>query len=170
MMDLARSTRENVVDDLFRILKEARDGHDVPALAKRDLKFGLKLPGEGKTSFLAATQTVKVLRRFAGRPLWDCFFHTLALNGMRPEEILGLRAEDIDLDQNLINITQGIWEGQVVTVKTDASAAPLHMPPILKQKLRAHIGSRTSGPGVHEQDWAAIVSEQDCPAYPSPRL
>jgi integrase len=144
VMDRARSTRENVIDDLFRILKEARNGHDVPPLSKKDLKFGLLTPGEGKTSFLTPTQTIKVLRYFAGRPTWDAFFHTLALTGMRPEEILGLRIEDVDFEENRFNLTQGIWERQVVTLKTTASSRPLHVPPLLKEKLRAHIGERKS--------------------------
>ena len=145
MMDRARSTRENVVDDLFRILKEARNRHDVPPLSKKDLKFGLLTPGEGKASFLTPAQTIKVLQYFAGRTTWDAFFHTLALTGMRPEEILGLRIEDVDFEENRFNLTQGIWERQVVTLKTTASARPLHMPPLLKEKLRAHIGERKSG-------------------------
>jgi hypothetical protein len=47
MLHRSRGTCENVVDELFRILDEARHLYPgVTTLKKRDLKFGLKKPGE----------------------------------------------------------------------------------------------------------------------------
>jgi hypothetical protein len=59
MMGNARSSRENVVDDLLRILNEARKGHVIPAISKKDLKYGPKKPREGKSNAIEAeTQSV----------------------------------------------------------------------------------------------------------------
>ena len=114
MMKNARGTRENVVDDLLMILDEARKGHTVPAIEKKHLKFGLKKPGEGKPFFFTPAQEKRILAHFAGRKIWDAFFSLLALSGLRASEIIGLRSEDLDFDQNLIHVRQGIWHGQVV--------------------------------------------------------
>jgi hypothetical protein len=121
MMKNARGTRKNVVDDLLMILDEARKGHVVPVLSKKDLKFGLKKPGEGKPFFFTPPQVKKILAHFAGRRIWDAFFTLLALSGLRASEILGLRVEDLDFDSSTIHVRQGMWHGQVVTTKTDES-------------------------------------------------
>jgi integrase len=139
MMGLARGTRENIVDDLFMILDEARKGHEVPVIKKQDLKFGLKKPGEGKAYVFTPTVETAILRALEGRPIWDCFFTVLAYSGLRSEEIIGLRVEDLDFDQNLIHIRQGIWQQQVVTLKTEASENSVIMTPLMRAKLQKHL-------------------------------
>lgn len=69
----ARGTRENVVDDLLMILDEARKTHVVPTLNKKELKYGLKKPGEGKPFFFTPAQVKRILTYFSGRKIWDAF-------------------------------------------------------------------------------------------------
>jgi integrase len=140
MLHRSRGTRENVVDDLFRILEEARHLYPgVPALKKRDLKFGLKKPGEGKPFVLSPGQVKKILVAVTGRKIWDAFFTLLALTGLRASEILGLRVEDVDFDNNQIHVRQAAWHGQIQTLKTEESDNCVPMPPVLREKLLKHL-------------------------------
>lgn len=125
------------------ILDEARRGHIVPTISKKDLKFGLKKPGEGKPFFFTPPQVKKILAHFAGRKTWDAFFTLLALSGLRAAEILGIRVEDLDFDSSTIHVRQGIWHGQVVTTKTDESENSVPMTPTMKAKLQAHLVNHT---------------------------
>jgi integrase len=141
LLHRSRGTRENVVDDLFRILEEARHLYPgVPALKKRDLKFGLKKPGEGKPFVLSPAQVKKILIAVTGRKIWDAFFTLLALTGLRASEILGLRVEDVDFDNNQIHVRQAAWHGQIQTLKTEESENCVPMPPVLREKLLKHLG------------------------------
>jgi integrase len=63
----------------------------------------------------------------ACRKLWDASFSLVALSGLHASEIIGLRVEDLDFDQNLIHVHQGIWHGQVVTTKTEESENTIPM-------------------------------------------
>jgi integrase len=140
MLHRSRGTRENVVDDLFRILEEARRVYPgVPTLRKRDLKFGIKKAGEGKPFVFTPAQVKKILEAFAGRKTWDCFFTLLALTGLRASEILGLRVEDVDFDNNQIHVRQAAWHGQIQTVKTDESENCVPMTPLMREKLLRHL-------------------------------
>jgi len=140
MLHRSRGTRENVVDDLFRILDEARHLYPgVPTLKKRDLKFGLKKPGEGKPFVFSPAQVKKILVAVTGRKIWDAFFTLLALTGLRASEILGLRVEDADFDNNQIHVRQAAWHGQIQTVKTEESENCVPMPPVLREKLQAYL-------------------------------
>lgn len=132
MMANARGTRENVVDDLLMILEEAQKSHAVLTINKKELKYGLKKHGEGKRFFFTPPQVKKILAHFAGRKIWDAFFTLLVLSGPRASEILGLRVEDLDFDQNLIHVRQGIWHGQVVTTKTAESETSVPMTATMK--------------------------------------
>ncbi len=144
LLHRSRGTRENIVDDLFRILDEARHLYPgVPTLRKRDLKFGLKKPGEGKPFVFSPAQIKKILAAFAGCKIWDCFFTLLALSGLRASEILGLRVEDADFDNNQIHVRQAAWHGQIQTLKTDESENTVPMTPLVREKLLTHLEGHT---------------------------
>ena len=144
MLHRSRGTRENVVDDLFRILEEVRRLYPgVPTLRKRDLKFGLKRPGEGKPFVFSPAQVKRILEAFAGRKIWDCFFTLLALTGLRASEILGLRVEDVDFENNQIHVRQAAWHGQIQTLKTDESENCVPMTPLMREKLLKHLEGHT---------------------------
>ena len=75
MMKNARGTRENIVDDLLMILDHARKGHVVPTISKKDLKFGLKKPGEGKAFFFTPAQVKKISGSFCWQQDLGRFLH-----------------------------------------------------------------------------------------------
>lgn len=136
MLGNARGSRENVIDDLLMILDEARKGHVIPAISKKDLKFGLKKPGEGRAFVFSTAQVNAILKAFAGRKPWGAFFWLLAHSGLRSSEILGLRVEDLDFDNNVIHVRQGVWHGQVVTLKTEESENTVPMTAGMKARLQ----------------------------------
>jgi integrase len=136
----ARGTVENVVMDLQQILTAARKWHNgIPAVKKSDLYFGKLKAGEGKPFFFTVNQVRAILKAFAGRKPWDLFFTLLALSGLRASEILGLRVEDMDFDNNQIHVRQGVWHGKVQTVKTRESENTVPMTPLVREKLQAHL-------------------------------
>lgn len=52
---------------------------------------------------------------------------------------MGLRAEDIDLDRGILNITQTAWRGQTQTAKTRSSENSVPIPAPLHELLRGHM-------------------------------
>jgi integrase len=108
-------------------------------LAKSDLYFGKLKAGEGRPFFFTVNQVRAILKAFAGRKPWDLFFTLLALSGLRASEILGLRVEDMDFDNNQIHVRQGVWHGKVQTVKTRESENTVPMTPLVREKLQAHL-------------------------------
>jgi len=66
------------------------------------------------------------------------FFLTAILTGLRRGELLGLHGEDIDWNHNQIHVRRSLWEGQLVSPKTKASARRVDMTPTLSQELRQH--------------------------------
>lgn len=136
----ARGSVENVVMDLQQILNAARKWHNnIPVVKKADLFFGARRAGERKPFFFTVNQVKAILKAVAGRKTWDAFFTLLALSGLRASEILGLRVEDIDFDQNLIHVRQAAWHGQIQTVKTRESENTVPMTPLVRDKLTAHL-------------------------------
>lgn len=110
----SRKTRENVYMDLQQILNAARRWHNgIPHVNKADLYFGAKKPGEGRAFFFTLKQVMAILKAFAGRKPWELFFLMLATTGLRASEILGLRVQDLDFEEDLIHVRQGAWHGQI---------------------------------------------------------
>jgi len=103
------------------------------------LKFGIKKPGEGKPFVFSPAQVKKILAAFEGRKIWDCFFTILAMSGLRASELLGLRVEDVDFDNNQIHVKQAAWHGQIQTVKTEESENSVPMTPLMREKLLKHL-------------------------------
>ena len=140
MLHRSRGTRENVVDDLFRILDEARHLYPgVPDAEEARPEIRIEEAGEGKPFVFSPAQVKRILVAVTGRKIWDAFFTLLALTGLRASEILGLRVEDVDFDNNQIHVRQAAWHGQIQTVKTEESENCVPMPPVLREKLLKHL-------------------------------
>jgi integrase len=139
-----RGTRENVVDDLLRILEDARKWHPgIPEVKKKDLKFGVRRPGEGRPFVFTPKQVDSILAEFAGGKTWDAFFTVLAGSGLRASEIPGLRVEDLDFEHGEIHVRQAAWHGQIQTVKTAESENSVPMTKTMKAKLQEHLVNHT---------------------------
>lgn len=68
----------------------------------------------------------------------------LALTGMRINEVLGLRVEDVDFENKLIHIRKSAYNGTLGTPKSDASAADIPLPELAcpRKRTRSSIWNR----------------------------
>jgi len=66
-------------------------------------------------------------------------FALAAYCGLRAGEIMGLRAEDIDLERRILRVTQTAWHGQIQSAKTAGSETSLPIPDSLRELLRANL-------------------------------
>ena len=69
-----------------------------------------------------------------------------AFTGLRKEEIKGLKWEDYDQKEGVLNVRRAVVNRQLVEVKTDASQAPVPVVGMVKKVLLAH-KKRNSGDG-----------------------
>ena len=69
------------------------------------------------------------------RPLFLC----LALTGLRIGELLALRWQSIDFENNRLTVTHTLWRRQLLSPKTAASKRILHMPASLASVLRTQM-------------------------------
>ncbi len=66
----------------------------------------------------------------AGHP-FRTMFAIAAMTGMRVGEILALQTNDLDFERRMIHVRRSVWQGQIQTVKSKASKAPVPMPDAL---------------------------------------
>jgi integrase len=72
-------------------------------------------------------------------------FALLSATGMRIGEAVGLRLEDIDLDERIIRVQRAIWRGKEQTPKTENGIRVIDIDETLAVMLREHISTRTTG-------------------------
>ena len=91
----------------------------------------LVLPGRGirKDAACLTADQVRNILGIVENP-WRLMFACAALLGLRAGEILGLRVEDVDLQNRTLNVSQGAWRGKLQTTKNTASenARPIPLP------------------------------------------
>lgn len=66
--------------------------------------------------------------------------------GLRVNEILGLKWSDLDFERLTVQITRGIVNGRVDTIKTEYSADELPLAPVLGDALRSWRAMATANP------------------------
>ena len=93
----------------------------------------LVLPGRGikKEAACFTAEQIRNILQIAEDP-WRLMFACAAFLGLRAGEILGLKAENIDLQTKTLNIKQSAWRGKVQTVKNTASENTLPIPAVLE--------------------------------------
>jgi integrase len=69
---------------------------------------------------------------------YKALFICAALTGVRLGELLGLRWCDLDFVTRKLTINHNLWRGQLVSPKTEGSAASMHMPNVLADVLLNH--------------------------------
>jgi integrase len=69
------------------------------------------------------------------------FYWLAAETGMRAGELCGLRVEDMDLKQRVINVKQTVWRGKIQTPKTVNSIRQFAISPKLASYLRAYLST-----------------------------
>jgi integrase len=61
---------------------------------------------------------------------------------MRIGEVLALRLEDLDFGRQLIHVRSSVYAGTLGTQKSEASLAPLPIPPVLSTRLKTFLASK----------------------------
>lgn len=130
---------ENIIVTLTGILRDASkwDG-DIKPIRVSDLSMPEKI--KAKPRFLTA-QEIKKLIAAADEPLRTILI-ILALTGMRINELLGLRVEDVDFENELIHVTKSAYKGKLGTPKSDASAADIPLSDTLAKAIKKHLKSK----------------------------
>lgn len=89
-----------------------------------DLVFPPRAPQPGRTF------TVEQARQIISEAEYPfkLMYAIAAYTGLRAGEIMGLGAEDIDLERGILNVTQTAWRGKTQTAKTKGSETSLPIP------------------------------------------
>jgi integrase len=100
----------------------------------------LVLPGRGIRKDVACftADQVRNILQISEDP-WRLMFACAALLGLRAGEILGLRVEDVDLQNRTLNIKQGAWRGKLQSTKNRASENALPIPLPLEGFFREYL-------------------------------
>jgi integrase len=81
----------------------------------------------------------------AGQP-FRTIFAIAAMTGMRVGELLALQTNDLDFERKIIHVRRSVWHGQIQTVKSKASRAPVPMPDALSVIIKLFLESWQPNP------------------------
>jgi integrase len=111
---------------------------NIPTIRFSDLTLPQK--EKSKAKFLSGREIKKLIK--ASQGVFKTILVTLALSGMRINEVLGLRVEDIDFDNEVIHVTKSAYNGTLGTPKSAASAADIPLSATLANEIRKHMKSK----------------------------
>jgi integrase len=136
---LARQTIKNVVAVLSSVLETAFQWSYVRENAAR----GVRLPSRGPhvVGFIPSVHQVLAIIGRLPQPA-RMMAQLVALTGVRIGEAMGLRVEDCDLENRLIQIRRDIWHGREDGPKSESSAAPVLIGPVLAADLGSYLRER----------------------------
>lgn len=130
---------ENIVLTLTGIIRHASKWNkEVQHINVSDLTMPAK--EKAKPQFLSG-QEIKTLIK-ASRGVLRTILIVLALTGMRINEVLGLRVEDVDFENRVIHVTKSAYNGKLGTPKSVASTADIPLSAVLAKELRKHLKSK----------------------------
>src|ERR1019366_1722063 len=123
----------NIMATLTSVLRHARMwGWTVPQVSTTDLSMPQIVKAPVKT---IAASDIRRLIAVADEPL-KTILCVLASIGMRINEVLALKVEDLDFDRKVIHIQHSVSpDGTLGTPKSDASKADVPMPDALAKLL-----------------------------------
>jgi len=127
----------NILSTLSSILNTAKNwGYVCEGVDQHKLV----LPGRGirKDAACFTADQVRNILRIAEDP-WRLMFACAGLLGLRAGEILGLKAENIDLVTRTLSIRQSAWRGKLQTTKNEASENTLPIPAALEGFFREYL-------------------------------
>jgi integrase len=102
---------------------------------------GLVLPKIARQArFFFTLDEIQRIIAAASGPL-KLFYWLAAETGMRAGELCGLRIEDMDLEQCVINVKQTVWRGKIQTPKTVNSIRQFAISPKLASHLHADLST-----------------------------
>jgi integrase len=123
-------TVENIVLTLTGILNAMhKSDKAIPTVKLSDLTMPPK--EKARPRFLTGQEIKRLIK--ASRGVFRTILMVLALSGMRINEVLGLRVEDIDFDSKVIHVKKSAYNGTLGTPKSaPAQRTFLYQPPLRK--------------------------------------
>ena len=122
-----------IVATLSKMMSTAKKwGYICHTVNWKDLTLPEDRYGEGRS--FTAEQGKQII--VAAEMPFKLMFALAAYCGLRAGEILGLRAEDIDLERRILRVTQTSWHGRIQSAKTRTSETNLPIPEGLLVLLR----------------------------------
>jgi integrase len=141
---VSSKTAANVTGTLSVILSTAKNWGYIC----EPVEFGkLVMPSEEvkeAARFFTADEARQIIVA-AGQP-FRTMFAIAAMTGMRVGEILALQTNDLDFERRMIHVRRSVWQGQIQTVKSKASKAPVPMPDALSVMIKAYLESWQPNP------------------------
>jgi integrase len=101
-------------------------------------ELDLGKPNRPKQRYFTQEQLRQIIE--AAPDAYKVLFALLAGTGMRIGEAAGLHLDDLDLDNGVIYIRRGVWNGQELDPKTDNAVRVIDIDPGLVSLLREHVG------------------------------
>jgi integrase len=133
---LSRTTIENVLATLSSMLNTAKNWGYIcePVVLKR-----LVLPPRGirKQARAFTPEPAGEIIQLSANP-YKVMFAIAAYTGIRAGEIMGLRAEDVDLDRGILTVRQSSWGGKLQAPKSQASESSIPIPAPLLEMLKEY--------------------------------
>jgi integrase len=139
---LSRSTIDRTRSLLVRAIRRAeRDG-----LVPRNVAALSEMPAApARVSKAMTLEQVGALLKLELSPWWRAYITAGVMTGLRPGELLGLRWEDLDLDQGVLKVRQSMKRGRgqgraglaAGALKTAQSRRTLRMPAPVRAALGA---------------------------------
>ena len=141
---VSSKTAANVTGTLSVILSTAKNWGYIC----EPVDFGkLVMPSEEvkeAARFFTADEA-KLIIAAAGQP-FRTIFAIAAMTGMRVGELLALQTNDLDFERKMIHVRRSVWQGQIQTVKSKASRAPVPMPDALSVIIKLYLESWQPNP------------------------
>ena len=141
---VSSKTAANVTGTLSVILSTAKNWGYIC----ETVDFGkLVMPSEEvkeAARFFTAEEARQIIAA-AGQP-FRTMFAIAAMTGMRVGEILALQTNDLNFERRMTHVRRSVWQGQIQTVKSKASKAPVPMPDALSVMVKMYLESWQPNP------------------------
>lgn len=126
----------SIVSVLASMLTTAKKWGYICELVKwSDLVFPPRAPQPGRMFTVGQARQIISEAEYP----YKLMYAIAAYIGLRASEIMGLRAEDVDLERGVLTVNQTMWHGQPQTAKTRGSETSLPLPDHLRELLRGRM-------------------------------
>ena len=141
---ISRKTVLNVLGTLSSMMRTAKSwGYCTQPVTTSELALPsdeLRMPAR----FFNGEEARKIIT-LAPEP-YRTMFAIAAMTGLRVGEVLGLQKADLDFDRRTIHVQRSAWHGQIQTVKSKASQAPVAMADALATILKEYLATWKANP------------------------
>lgn len=95
-----------------------------------------------------SSEEVRRLLQAARGERFEALYILAVTTGMRQGELLGLKWEDVDLTEGVVNIRRTVWEGVATAPKTAKANRSICLTGIAREALVEHLGRGSGGEWV----------------------